>query len=169
MMRREKDKGQVDRPAADLHPDGVGQISDSSLSVGVCGQGRGEPESGDSLTLRLLCNHAVCDSLDARIHPFSAIFCEFLVVAPHVGVVVVQLSQQVMQFRGVFCLERPYHPCLQELAKGVSFFNGRQKAKTATDLIFVHADLPVKTRVRIASRPIKMQAPDAVISRWWRG
>src|SRR5690242_900568 len=51
-----------------------------------------------------------------------------------------------MQFRRIFSFQGPHHPGLQELTEGIGFFNGRQQAQAATDLIFVHAVLRVKTR-----------------------
>src|SRR5215467_1773637 len=72
------------------------------------------------------------------IHPFGAILREFFIVAPHVRIVVVQLGEEIMQLRRIFCLQRANHSCFQEFAEGVGFFHGGQEAQSTTDLVLVH-------------------------------
>jgi hypothetical protein len=42
--------------------------------------------------------------LDPWVHPFRSVLHQLLIVAPHVGMVVVELGQEIVQFCGIFCL-----------------------------------------------------------------
>jgi hypothetical protein len=41
--------------------------------------------------------------LDPWVHPFRTVLSQLLIVAPQVGMVVVELGQEVVQFCGIFC------------------------------------------------------------------
>src|SRR5574341_1277278 len=73
-----------------------------------------------------------------RIHPFRSVLGELLIVAPDVGIVVVELSEQVVQFGRVLGFEGADHPRLQEFTEGISLFHGGQESEPAADLVFVH-------------------------------
>ena len=92
--------------------------------------------------------------LYAGVHPLGPIFRQLLVVAPHVGVIVIQLREQIVQLRGIFRLQGPHHSRFQELPEGIGFFNGRQQSKTAADLVFVHTVLP-ETRRENSERTVQ--------------
>ena len=42
--------------------------------------------------------------LDPWVHPFRSVLRQLLIVAPQVGMVVIELRQKIVQFRGILCL-----------------------------------------------------------------
>ena len=42
--------------------------------------------------------------LDPWVHPFRAILRQLVIIAPHIGMVVIELRQKIVQFRGILCL-----------------------------------------------------------------
>jgi hypothetical protein len=47
--------------------------------------------------------------LDPWVHPFRSVLSQLLIVAPQVGMVVVELGQEIVQFCGIFCLHGMSH------------------------------------------------------------
>ncbi len=55
------------------------------------------------------------------IDAIPSVFGELLIIAPHVGVVVIKLREQVVEFRRVLRFHSPRHPVFQEIGEGLRF------------------------------------------------
>jgi hypothetical protein len=59
--------------------------------------------------------------LDPWVHPFWAVLSQLLIIAPQIGMVVVELGQEIVQFCRIFCLHGTDHTGLQKLGERICF------------------------------------------------
>src|SRR5437016_4376972 len=110
MMCRKEDEGQINGGHADLHQDGICEIANGGFRIGLARNCARESKRGRSGRACGMTRHSmnvplsVTETLDPWVHPFRAVLCQFLIVAPHIGMVVVELSQEIVQFCGILCL-----------------------------------------------------------------
>ena len=62
--------------------------------------------------------------------------------------VVVELCEEVVEFRRVLGFEGTYHSCLEKLAEGLGFLHRRQQPQAPANLVFVHVSLPHRNRLQ---------------------
>jgi hypothetical protein len=53
--------------------------------------------------------------------------------------VIVELCEEVVEFRRVLGFEGAYHSCLEKLAEGLGLLHRRQHPQAPADLVLVHA------------------------------
>ena len=93
MVNGKERQGQIDGGCTDLHPYGVGEVAGSSFCIGPARERGRELKGGRSGCACGLPRHGICQTpmSDPWIHPLRTILGQFLIVAPHVGMVVVEL------------------------------------------------------------------------------
>lgn len=146
MVGREEREREIHRVLADLPADDVRDITSRRFRVGTSRERRRKLERAVVCGLGRMGDHliGVAERSDAGVHAFRSVLGELLVVSPHVGIVVVELCQKIVQFGRVLGFERTDHPRLQEFTEGISFFHSGQEPEPAADLVFVH-DIPRPT------------------------
>jgi hypothetical protein len=83
--------------------------------------------------------HQTFDEVLVEVEAVTAFFVKFIVITPHVRMIVVELSEEIMQLRRIFRLERPHHPRLKKVRESLRLFYRRQQPKAPAELILRHA------------------------------
>ena len=102
MVGGKEDEGQIDGGSADLHQDGIREIAGGGFRIGLareCGRELERDWSGRVCGI----GHygttdfpTVDDRLDPWVHPFRTVLGQLLIIAPQVGMVVVELRQEIV-------------------------------------------------------------------------
>src|SRR5574342_440875 len=112
MVGGKKYEGQVNGGCADLHSDSIREFVGSRFRIGLARKRRCELKrgwSGHAAGMRSHGMSPIADGLDPWIHPFRTVLSQLLIIPPQVGMVVVELGQEIVQFRGIFCLHGMSH------------------------------------------------------------
>lgn len=112
MVSGEENKGQIDGRRADLHSDGVREVAGGGFRIGLARECGGELKSGRNWGACGKSHHGmnvspvVCRDvsrmlkksslLDPGVHPFRAVLGQLVIEAPHVGMEVVELRQEIV-------------------------------------------------------------------------
>ena len=97
MVSRKEDESQIDGSRAKLHHDGIREVASGSFGISLareCGRELKCRWSGDSCGMSRhgrTCYVSVANALDPWVHPFRAVLRQFLIEAPQVGMVVIEL------------------------------------------------------------------------------
>ena len=98
MVAREEHACEIHGALADLPPDGVRDVTSRCFRIGISRERRCKLEGAAVCAVQGMRDHrtGITGQSDARIQAFRSILGKLLVVPPHIGIVVVELSQQIM-------------------------------------------------------------------------